>query len=68
MTLKRIAALLGALLLITLYVSTLVLALMHNPVSTSFLMASILATFFIPVTIYGMTLIANILKKDNGEK
>lgn len=68
MKLKQIAAFLGALLLITLYISTIILALMKNPISTNLLLSSILATFFVPITIYAMTLITNVLKKGEEQE
>ncbi len=54
--LKRILALLGAILLLGLYISTIIFALMKSELANSLLKASILCTFIIPVFIYAYTL------------
>lgn len=65
--LKRIFALTGAVLLAALYVCTLVFALMKSEWADLMLKASIGATILIPVLLYGMILIARVLKKDGGQ-
>lgn len=62
--LKRILSLIGALLLVVLYACTLVFALIGSPWSDLMLKASIGATILIPVLLYGMILMARVLKKD----
>ncbi|MDO4622703.1 MAG: hypothetical protein Q4B22_07100 [Eubacteriales bacterium] len=57
-TAKRILALIGIILLLALYGSTMVFALMDSPNSKGLFMASIFATFAIPILIYAMTLVA----------
>ena len=59
---KRILALAGAILLLLMYMSTLIFALMDSPAATGFLKASIAATILIPVLLYGYILIARLLK------
>lgn len=57
-TARRIFALIGIILLLALYGSTMVFALMDSPGSKGLFMASIFATFAIPILIYAMTLVA----------
>lgn len=59
---KRILALIGAALLICLYGSTLVFALMDSPAAAELFRASIAATVFIPVLLYAYILTARLLK------
>lgn len=63
--LKRILALIGAILLICMYAATLVFALIDSPTADSLLKASIAATILIPVLLYAFILIARLLK-DRG--
>ena len=60
--LKRIFALIGAILLTALYGSTLIFALLDSPAASSLLSASIAATVLVPVLLYAYILIARILK------
>lgn len=63
--LKRILALIGAILLICMYTATLVFALIDSPTADALLKASIAATILIPVLLYAFILIARLLK-DRG--
>ena len=63
---KRILALIGVVLLVCLYGSTLVFALMDSPAADGLLRASIAATILIPVLLYAYILIARLLKKRNA--
>lgn len=54
---KRILAIIGVILLICLYLSTLFFAFFDRDKSLDLLMISIAATFFIPVMIYVYTMI-----------
>ena len=58
---KRILALIGAILLVGMYVITLVFALSSNPNSKNMLMASIACTIIIPCLLYAFMLIARVL-------
>lgn len=57
---KRILALMGAILLACLYVSTLVFALIGSELSLQLLKASVAATILIPVLLYGIILISRL--------
>ncbi len=59
--LKRIAALIGACLLILMYLLTLVFALMHRPDWFQWFEASIFCTVAVPAVLYGMILIYKVL-------
>ncbi|MCC2253735.1 hypothetical protein LKD70_04670 [Ruminococcus sp. CLA-AA-H200] len=59
---KRILALIGAVLLIVLYLSTLVFALTDSPAATGLLRASIAATILVPVLLYAYILVARLIK------
>lgn len=65
---KRILALIGVVLLICLYGSTLVFALMDSPAADGLLRASIAATILIPVLLYAYILIARLLKKRRDDQ
>ena len=62
--LKRILALIGAVLLLLLYLSTLVFALMKNQLADDLLKISVACTIIIPVLLYGYMLIYRVLNKD----
>lgn len=59
---KRILALLGAVLLICMYACTLIFALIDSPAAFDLLKASAAATILVPVLIYGYILTARFLK------
>ena len=59
---KRILAFIGAILLVCLYGSTFIFALMDSPASTGFFQASVAATILLPVLLYAYILTARILK------
>lgn len=61
-TAKRILALLGIILLLAMYGSTLVFALLKHPNAGSMLMGSIYCTIVVPVFFYGFLLTAKVLK------
>ena len=63
--LKRILALIGAILLICMYAATLAFALIDSPTADALLKASIAATILIPVLLYAFIVIARLLK-DRG--
>ncbi len=67
MNAKRIFALIGALLLLALYVSALIFAVIDHPASDDLLQAAILCTVAVPVMIYAMILVWRVLKKDSDE-
>jgi len=61
---KRILALIGAVLLLLLYLSTLVFALMKSQLADDLLKVSVACTIIIPVLLYGYILIYRVLNKD----
>lgn len=61
-TAKRIAALAGIVLLLGMYASTLIFALMGGPNAQALLMGSIYCTIAVPILLYGMSLVAKSLK------
>ena len=64
--LKRISALLGVFILIAMYLCTLIFALIDSPVASDLLKASIAATIFVPVILYGL-LVTRLLKDDSKD-
>lgn len=66
---KQILALIGVVILIGLYVSTLVCALSSSENFMNMLMASIYATVIIPVLIWAYTFIYRLVRRNSdGEK
>ena len=65
--LRRIMAIIGILLLLGIYASTMVFALMKHPLADRFLMASIFCTVAVPVLLYGMLLVAKNLEQKGEE-
>ncbi len=65
---KRILALITAILLIALYVSTLVFALIDHPLCTDLLKISVAGTIVLPVLIYAYTLICRLIHTDDDQE
>ena len=64
---RRITAILGIILLVGIYASTMVFALMDSPMAGRLLMASVFCTVAVPVLLYGMMLVAkNLEQKGEG--
>ena len=61
-TARRIVALIGIILLIGLYGSTLVFALMDSPAAKGLLMGAVFCTIAVPVLLYAMALAAKVLR------
>ena len=61
-TARRIVALVGILLLVGLYASTLVFALLNRPYAKGLLMGAVFCTIAVPVLLYAMTIVAGHLK------
>lgn len=61
----RILALAGAVLLIALYVSTLIFALMDTDTAATLLKISVAATIILPVLLYGYILIYRLTNKED---
>lgn len=65
---KRIFALLGAVFLIILYVSTLIFALVDHSASKGLLKASVACTILLPVLLYAFTLVYKLVNKDDDDE
>lgn len=64
---KRVFALISAILLAGMYLSTLVFALMKNENASNMLMASIICTVIVPVLLYAYTLMYRVLNRRREE-
>lgn len=65
---KRILAIIGIVLLVSLYVITIILALTDDPSTMNAFRASVYCTFLIPVLIWAYTFIYKLLKNNYGDK
>ena len=65
---KQLLAIIGIVLLISLYIITLVLALTDDPNTMAVFRASLYCTFLIPVLIWAYTFIYKLLKNNYGSK
>lgn len=66
---KRILAILGCLLLVCLYLSTLIFALMDSPDAFIYLKASVYATVVVPALLWAYSFIYKLLKsKEDSDK
>lgn len=64
---KQILAIIGAFILVALYLSTLVFALIGSPMATNLLMAAVVCTVLLPVLLYAYILIYRLAtKKDEN--
>lgn len=64
---KRIFALISAFLLILLYLSTLIFALIDSPLTNDLLIVSVAATIILPVLLYGLILFGKLNKDPHDE-
>ncbi|MBU3875539.1 hypothetical protein HGO97_006910 [Faecalicatena sp. AGMB00832] len=64
---KRILALIGAILLVCLYGSTLIFAFVDHSASSGLLKASIAATILLPVLMYAYTLVYWLSQKNHHD-
>ena len=60
---KRILALTAVVLLVSLYIATLVCAIINSPFSNSLFKASVALTILIPVLIFAIMLVRNVLRR-----
>lgn len=65
---KRIAAMIGASLLILLYIITFISAIFTTPATSGLFMACIFSTVAIPIIIYAISLIYRLLKNRKEER
>lgn len=64
---KRIAAIIGLVLMAAMYAATLIFALIGSPFSRSCLMASLFCTFMIPITIYAYLILLKMTSKTSPD-
>ena len=64
----RILALAGIVLLLAMYASTMVFALMDSPAARGLFAASIFCTFAVPLLLYGMMFTADVLRGRGAPK
>ena len=62
---KQILALIGVIVLVLMYISTLIFALMDSPMSADLLKASLACTIILPVLLYGLALVHRLAQKNN---
>lgn len=66
---KRILALIGAALLVLLYLSTLFTAVFCTKATAGFFKASVYCTILVPLILYGYLLVSRVFRsKDKGEE
>lgn len=65
---KRILALLGAVLLALLYISTLILALIDHSTTQGFLKASVACTILVPVLLYAYSMFYRLAHRNDSEE
>ncbi|MCI8771264.1 MAG: hypothetical protein HFH73_08965 [Lachnospiraceae bacterium] len=65
---KRILAMIGAVILVGLYVATLVSAILATPATDDFFKASLLATLLVPLLIYVYMLIYRLIFGGDSKK
>jgi len=61
---KRIAAIIGLLLMVGMYIATFIFALIDSPFARSCLMASLFCTIAVPVTVYAYLMLLNMLNRN----
>lgn len=62
---KQIAAIIAIIIILSLYIVTLVLAIMNNSYTHKFFYASLYATFFVPLILYVFIWLANVFRSYN---
>ncbi len=65
---KRIVAIIGVVLLVSIYVLTLVSALIDSPYSQPLFKASVFSSIAVPVFIYAVMLVYRLIKSKHEEK
>ena len=65
--LKQICAICAVSIILLLYITTFILAIMNNSYTDMFFNASLFATVFIPIMIYLIKWISNVLKSYNAD-
>lgn len=65
---KRFLALLGVILFVLLYLSTLIFALMDSELATGLFKVSVAGTIIIPILLYGILLFYRLLNQDDSDE
>lgn len=65
---KQILAIIGVILLVSLYLTTLILAIFGNPNTMNLFFASIVATVVIPVLLWAYSMIYRLLKNHYSQR
>ena len=65
---KRFLALLGVILFVLLYLSTLIFALMDSELATGMFKVSVAGTIIIPILLYGILLFYRLLNQDDSDE
>lgn len=64
---KRPLAIIGIVLILALYVIALISAFSQSPDSKNWLMAALVSTVIVPVTIYAITMVYRLVKRNENE-
>ena len=67
MKIRQVMALIGAAVIILLYLATLVCAFIDQSQSKSLLMASLFSTFFVAFVLYAMSIVIKMIKGDRAK-
>ncbi len=68
MKLKRILAVAGIILILSMYVIAIVSAFSDSPNSKSWLMAAVFSTVIVPIVIYTFQMVYRLLKPGDGDE
>lgn len=64
----RIAAIIGIIILVALYLTALVFAIIDHPLSTPIIMSAIFCTFAIPIMIFALSYATKVLYKSKTDE
>lgn len=64
---KRLLAMAGLVIILSMYVIALISAFSHSPESKNWLMAAIISSAVIPILLYAAQLAARMVRRDNSD-
>lgn len=64
---KRVLAMTGVVLILSMYVIAIISAFSHNPEAKNWLTAAIFSSVFVPVILYAAQLVARVIRQDKDE-
>ncbi|GLC78703.1 hypothetical protein [Lacrimispora brassicae] len=64
---KRLLAMAGLFIILSMYVIALIAAFSHSPESKNWLMAAIISSAVIPILLYAAQLAARMVRRDNAD-